>query len=176
MVTIKEESIGIGGRNMNKIGWCSETFNPCWGCLGNCPYCYSRRIAKRFWKLIAKKEYRYWLDNALPDSDYAAEGIPKFLKEFRPIFLYSQFHKNLPKKPQRIFVGSMSEIYYWEDEWVEKVLEKVKQYPQHIFQFLTKYPEIYKDWVWPKNCWLGVTITKNPKDRESGRWNYHEYK
>ncbi|GAI73724.1 unnamed protein product, partial [marine sediment metagenome] len=35
----------------------------------------------------------------------------------------------------------MSEIKYWKKEWVEKVIEKTKQYPQHIFQFLTRYPD-----------------------------------
>jgi len=57
----------------------------------------------------------------------------------------------------------MSEIAHWEREWVEKVIEKTKQYPQHIFQFLTKFPEVYEEWVFPKNCWLGVTIT-NERD------------
>lgn len=98
------------------------------------------------------------------------------LIDFKQTFLESQFDKKLPRKPQRIFVGSMSEIYYWQEEWIEKVIEKVKQYPQHTFQFLTKYPGVYSPWVWPENCWLGVTITKNPKDGESGRWDYYEYK
>jgi len=33
---------------MNKIGWCDLTFNPVWGCLNHCEYCYARKIAKRF--------------------------------------------------------------------------------------------------------------------------------
>jgi protein gp37 len=46
-------------------------------------------------------------------------------------------------------------------------LEKIKQYPQHIFQFLTRYPEVYDRHIFPKNCWLGVTITRE-KDFERG--------
>jgi protein gp37 len=39
-------------------------------------------------------------------------------------------------------------------------LEKIKQYPQHTFQFLTKYPDIYfGKYKFPLNCWLGTTIT-----------------
>jgi protein gp37 len=83
------------------------------------------------------------------------------LKDFRPTFLEAQFDKKFPQKTQKIFVGSMSEIYYWEDRWLEKVLEKVKLYPRHIFQFLTKFPAIYQSWVFPDNCWLGVTVTNN---------------
>jgi len=89
------------------------------------------------------------------------------LKDFRPTFLEAQFNKKFPQKAQKIFVGSMSEIAHWREEWVEKVLEKVKLYPQHIFQFLTRYPEVYDRHIFPKNCWLGVTITRE-KDFERG--------
>ena len=83
------------------------------------------------------------------------------LKDFKPTPLNSQFNKKLPKKPQRIFVGSMSEIYYWEQEWIERVIEKIKQYPQHIFMFLTQHPEVYAQHSFASNCWCGVTMTKN---------------
>jgi len=155
----------------NKIGWCDITWNPVWGCLNHCEYCYARKIAKRFSNQIAENDYyiRYW------GNKHCAKGINKTyvkklsddLKNFTPTFLYGQYSKKFPKKPQRIFVGSMSEIYYWKDEWLEKVLEKVKLYPQHIFQFLTRYPEVYDRYIFPKNCWLGVTITRE-KDFERG--------
>ena len=154
---------------MNKIGWCTMTWNPCWGCMKGCEYCYARKIAKRFWKTIAKKELRYWLDNGLPDYDYAAEGVPLFLEDFRPMMLFSHLHQKLPKKPQKIFVGSMSEIHYWEINWVNAVIEKAMEYSQHIFQFLTKFPDVYSQYIFPKNCWLGVTISENPPYRK----DYH---
>jgi len=148
----------------NKIGWCDITWNPVWGCLNHCEYCYARKIAKRFSNQIAENDYyiRYW------GNKHCAKGVNKTyvkklsddLKNFTPTFLYGQYSKKFPKKPQRIFVGSMSEIYYWNEEWLEKVLEKVKLYPQHTFQFLTKHPEIYFRYIFPKNFWLGTTITK----------------
>lgn len=83
------------------------------------------------------------------------------LKYFIPTFLKVKFNKKFPKKSQRIFVGSMSEIAHWERAWMEKVLEKVKKYPQHIFMFLTQDPEVYAWYLFGPNCWLGVTVTKN---------------
>jgi len=149
----------------NKIGWCNTTWNPVWGCLNNCEYCYARKIAKFRWKQMYEIEFNhYWRKH----PTWAWTGDHLFgLKDFKPTFLESQFNKKFPKKPQRIFIGSMSEIYYWKDEWLEKVLEKVKLYPQHIFQFLTRYPEVYDKYIFPKNCWLGVTITRE-KDFERG--------
>lgn len=157
----------------NKIGWCSMTWNPVWGCLNHCEYCYARKVAKRFAKRIAIEEYDPYHNigcsvkiNILNDE----------LKEFIPTFLYSQFNKKFPKKPQRIFVGSMSEIAHWKPEWMEKVLEKVKQYPQHTFQFLSKNPFAYWKYEFPQNCWLGLTIIRTPKYPESDRWYFIEFK
>ena len=143
----------------NKIGWCDMTWNPIWGCRNHCEYCYARTIAKRFWKQMHKFEYHYAVKNPLCYvwTDEYLSG----LEDFKPTFLYSQFNKKLPKKPQRIFVGSMSEIHYWNEEWVEMVIEKVKQYPQHTFQFLTQHPEVYAKYLWTKNCWFGVTMTNS---------------
>ena len=117
----------------NKIGWCDMTFNPIIGCKNNCIYCYAKRINDRF----------------------------KFIKDWNiPEWREKSFNKKFPKKPQRIFVGSMSEIKYWELEWIQKVLDKIEKYPQHTFQFLTKFPYVYSQWHFPDNCWLGITITK----------------
>jgi len=135
----------------NKIGWCDMTWNPVWGCLNNCEYCYARGIAKRFRNVIADKEYK-WSRGRIFQGEIANR-----LRHFVPTMLFSHLYKKLPKKPQRIFVGSMSEIYYWKKEWMEKVIDRVKQCPQHTFQFLTKFPQVYYLYDFPKNCWLGIT-------------------
>ncbi len=144
---------------MNKIGWCSMTWNPVWGCLNNCKYCYARGIAKRFWQQIYEKELlRY---NSELGIVHYRKRLKRDLKSFNPVWLESQYNKALPKKPQKIFVGSMSEIFYWDEYWIDKIKDKIDKYPQHIFQFLTKFPEVYNWYEFPENCWLGVTITKN---------------
>jgi protein gp37 len=78
-----------------------------------------------------------------------------------PTFLKVKFNKKFPKKPQRIFVGSMSEIYHWESGWVDMVIERIKKYPQHTFMFLTQHPEVYAQHLFAPNCWYGVTMTGN---------------
>jgi len=158
----------------NRIGWCNLTFNPVHGCFNNCEYCYARKNAERFWRIRAIRETEYIRDEfysksrcSLETFERGTENVSKKLEKFHPVFLYHLFNRKFPRKTQKIFIGSMSEIYYWIDEWLEKVLEKVKLYPQHIFQFLTKYPEVYDSYIFPKNCWLGVTITRE-KDFERG--------
>jgi len=145
----------------NKIGWCDLTFNPVWGCKNHCEYCYARKIAKRFYKKIYGLEWNYYGRNC-PSWAFKGDYLEKLI-HFKPTFLVSQFEKKLPKKPQRIFVGSMSEIAHWEAEWVNKIIFKIYEYPQHRFIFLTKFPEVYDKWVFPENCWLGVTITSNER-------------
>ena len=81
------------------------------------------------------------------------------LRDFKPAWLESNFHRPFPKKPKRIFVNSMSEIKYWKREWMYKTLEKIKEYPQHTFIFLTKNTAVYDRYIFPENCWLGVTVT-----------------
>jgi len=118
----------------NKIGWCNATWNPVIGCKNNCEYCYARNFNTRF------RFIKFWNE---------------------PEWRENSFEKMFPKKPQRIFVGSMSEIYYWEKRWMEVILGRILCYPQHTFQFLTRYPRAYKDYEFPSNCWVGVTITNN---------------
>lgn len=145
----------------NKIGWCNTTWNPAWGCLNNCEYCYARKMAKRFYKKIYESEFNYYGKNT-PSWAWTGDYLQN-LAYFKPTFLVSQFNKKFPKKPQRIFVGSMSEIAHWETKWVEVVLGRILCYPQHIFQFLTRHPEVYLNYSFPQNCWLGVTATKNER-------------
>jgi protein gp37 len=82
------------------------------------------------------------------------------LKLFLPTWLESHFNRKFPKKPSRIFVNSMSDIFWWEPEWMEKVIKKINEHPQHSFMFLTKFPEVYVR-KFPENCWLGITATTN---------------
>ena len=112
-----------------KIDWCEFTWNPVWGCLNSCPYCYARATANRW-------------------------GI-----SFEPHWRERNFNRTMPKEPARIFVNSMSDVMSWRPEWWEKVLARIGENPQHTFLFLTQDPVIYWHWSkkLPRNCWLGAT-------------------
>ncbi len=121
--------------NKTKISWCDYTWNCVIGCHEPaCPYCYAKRLNERY----------------------------GFIKDWNiPEWRERTFRKKFPKKPARIFVNSMSDINFWEPEWMAKVLNRVRQYPQHTFLFLTKFINCYLYFTAPSNCWLGWTVT-NP--------------
>ncbi len=124
------------------IEWCDYSINPV---KGLCPmackdnrgkeYCYARRMYKRFkWNMRQRYDASAWL------------GLGSL------------------RKPSRIFVGSMYELF---GNWVnlrslELIFEVVREFPQHTFLFLTKKPENLAEWSpFPENCWVGVSVTSN---------------
>jgi protein gp37 len=102
--------------NRTKIDWADYSWNPVWGCRGTCPYCYARRTAKRYGMKVAGRD------------------------DFEPTWIERNFQKPMPKHPSRIFVNSMSDIADWDDDWVVRTFEKIEDYPEHRFIFLTKRP------------------------------------
>jgi protein gp37 len=122
--------------NKTNIDWCDYTVNPIKGlCPVGCPYCYARRIYKRFkWDTEIRFHGRWW-----SDID--------------------------PDKPVRIFVGSTMELFgdWIPDEWIRDIFRVVKMYPRHTFIFLTKQPQnLIKYSPFPGNCWIGFTATDSP--------------
>lgn len=136
---------------MKNIEWANTTWNPVWGCLNNCPYCYARTFANRFAEQVAMKGL------------YESSIIP-FLKAFKPTWLESNFKKTFPKRPSRIFVNSMSDIRFWNVTWMDRVLAEIEMNPYHHFLFLTKFPEVYSEYFFPENCWLGVSCPGKPTE------------
>lgn len=121
--------------NKTKIEWCNYSWNPLVGCKRGCPYCYARKIFNRFNPTMPFEQISNW-----------DERLEQPLKI---------------KKPSRIFVGSMSDIEFWSKAQMINVLDIIKQCPKHIFIFLTKNPYAYRKFgKYPKNCWLGFTVTR----------------
>jgi len=119
--------------NKTKIEWCDFTFNPVTGCKRGCSYCYARRIHQRF-----------------------HPGVPFENIDYHP----ERLADAMPKKPSKIFVGSMSDIEYWPMEVTQKILDVCEVYPRHTFMFLSKSPHSYDGANWPKNCMQGLTLEK----------------
>jgi protein gp37 len=118
--------------NRTKIEWCDYSWNPITGCLHNCWYCYAKKLFTRFHR------------------------------SFKPQFHPKRLKEKFPKKPSKIFCCSVSDIFAdWTPcDWTTKVIDKIKEHPEHTFQLLTKNPEnIDKQIEFPENIWIGVTIT-----------------
>ncbi len=113
------------------IGWAEYSWNYVVGCKRNCSFCYARKIRQRF------------------NPDIPFTQLVRYDDRLeQPLKL---------KKHSKIFVGSMSDIEYWDKADMDKVLKVVKQSPQHKFLFLTKNGLVYDKYDFPENCWLGVT-------------------
>ncbi len=133
----------------DNIEWAKWTWNPVTGCLHGCQYCYARDIANRFY----------------PE---------KFTPTFHPDRLQAPQFTKIPEhrkdEPgiQNVFVCSMADLFgKWVSmEWIDQVLDAVRQAPQWNFLFLTKNPERYLEIDFPRNCWIGATAdTQQRMDR-----------
>jgi protein gp37 len=68
------------------------------------------------------------------------------------------------KKPQRIFVNSMSDLYHKDvpDEFIHQVFATMRAASWHRFQILTKRSErlaaMSASIDWPENVWQGVSV------------------
>lgn len=129
--------------NPTKIEWCDYTWNPVTGCLhwknpSICQVgknCYGLKIAKRFPK--------------------------NFPNGFEPTFHQDRLiEPYILKKPSKIFTVSMGDLFgnWVPDDWINKVIKVTEDNSHHIFQFLTKNPARYKEFNFPRNCWLGITV------------------
>jgi protein gp37 len=138
------------------IVWADWSWNPVWGCLNKCPYCYARNIAKRFGKQVCGRD------------------------DFVPTWIEKNFQKPIPKYATHIFVNSMSDVAFWSQEWFDMVIEKTGEYPDKKFLFLTKDIEKFIDLYCNcdfnemaeknKNTFIGSTVTTNNIDKKIMRF------
>jgi protein gp37 len=139
------------------IEWTDATWNPVAGCTvvsPGCTNCYAMRMAARL-DAMGMKKYRgltrksggraVWTGKVRLDRDSLA--IPATWK-----------------KPKRIFVNSMSDLFHEAvpAEFVAAVWAAMKATPQHTFQILTKRPdrmaEITAMLPVLDNVWLGTSV------------------
>lgn len=134
--------------NRTKIEWTDFTWNPVTGCEHGCPYCYARKIATRFKDLFP--------------NGFEPTFHPERLREpYKVSKNFRSRNPNLPEGAAMIFTVSMGDLFgnWVPAKWIEAVIRVAEDNPHHIFQFLTKNPARYKEFEFPKNCWLGTTVT-----------------
>lgn len=133
----------------SKIEWTESTWNPVSGCTkisNGCENCYAERMAKRL-QAMGTKGY---------EDGFKVTIHPESLE--KPLKM---------KKPQMIFVNSMSDIFHKDidDEYIIKIFEVMNKANWHTFQVLTKRPErleqIAHKLSWTDNIWMGVTVEAN---------------
>ncbi|MDR2099989.1 MAG: phage Gp37/Gp68 family protein [Campylobacteraceae bacterium] len=128
------------------IEWTQSSWNPITGCSKistGCVNCYAEKMAKRLQSM----------------------GNPRYKNGFSVMFHPDVLDEPLKwKKPQIIFVCSMSDIFHdsVSDEHIIKVFEVMNKAERHIFQVLTKRSErltkLSPKLTWSNNIWMGVTV------------------
>jgi len=128
------------------IEWTESTWNPVTGCSKvspGCLHCYAERMALRL-KAMGNENYRNGF--AVTCHDHLIEKPMEW------------------KKPQLIFVNSMSDLFHEEVplEFILKVFHTMNRAHWHIFQVLTKRSERLMELSyilpWAKNIWMGVSV------------------
>lgn len=102
------------------------------GCPIGCRYCYARNTCRRF---------------------HIVEDFSK------PQFFESKLRLFDTKQPKVFLLTGMSDLAYWEKEWIDKVFDKAAATPQNTYLFLTKRPERLHVSTDLDNLWFGVTVT-----------------
>lgn len=133
-----------------QIEWTDATWNPVTGCTKitrGCDLCYAERFSERF--------------RGVPDHPFE-HGFDLIL---RPERLTQPLQW---KKPKRIFVNSMSDLFHKEIPWsyIDRVFDTMEAAHWHTFQVLTKRSSLlvkylrhrYGAALAPAHIWLGVSI------------------
>lgn len=122
------------------------------GCRGfNCSYCDKSFKAqmKRQKPMIDKNGRKRGCQQCY---DYEPHFHPE-----RITHEYMKKHFAKAKEDQFIWCGSSGDISFIEDDNMEKILEKIKKYPQTFF-FQSKDPSWFDKWDFPKNTMIGITL------------------
>ena len=150
---------------MTKIEWADHTINPvvgCSKCSPGCDNCYAEKMAYRLSKMPATvAKYAGVVDENGWTGKVSALDLTCFDK--------------LPKKPCKVFVGSMTDIFQqkiaigeYSKSFLPMIFDAMASFPQHTFMLLTKRPENMKAWIdftleacveeTLPNLWLGTTV------------------
>ncbi|MBK5274470.1 MAG: phage Gp37/Gp68 family protein [Desulfuromonadales bacterium] len=128
------------------IEWTGSTWNPVTGCTKispGCTHCYAERMAKRL----------------------KAMGQPNYVTGFELALHPRSLELPLSwKKPQTIFVNSMSDLFLDQvpTEFIKQIFDVMRRAHWHTFQVLTKRSkrlmELSPELVWSPNIWMGVSV------------------
>lgn len=128
------------------IAWTDETWNPVHGCSrvsAGCDNCYAERMSRRY-----NHTEKPWT------AENASENV--LLKPDKLDY------PGTLNEPKRIFVNSMSDVFHSAvpDDFIQDIFAVMRNYPEHIFQILTKRPgrAAHMPLDWPPNVWMGTSV------------------
>ena len=134
------------------IAWTDETWNPTHGCSrvsAGCDNCYAETLS---YKRYGWTEKPWTPENASTNVTLKPERLEPG----------GSGHPANYDEPKRIFVNSMSDIFHTEipDDFIQDIFAVMRNYPEHIFQILTKRPgrAAHMDIDWPPNVWMGTSV------------------
>lgn len=147
--------------NKTNIEWTDFTWGPVTGCLKRCPFCYANALAN------GRLKERYLANKNVmagdPSDPFAPRSWPSRFeyKHLRVPAKYQSKNPALPLGSAMIFTVSMGDLLgpWVEEDIIMQVIDIALNHPQHIFHFLTKFPENLAHWnPWPENAWVGASI------------------
>jgi len=138
-----------------KIEWCDYTINPVVGCSKiseGCQNCYAETMA---WRLKCMGIPKY--QDVVDENGWTGQvGVDMSVFD------------GLPKKPKKIFISSMGDLFHSAvpDDVRVEIFKKISQLENHIFMILTKRPNRmltffateHSKFNMAGNCWFGVTV------------------
>ena len=144
---------------ISEIEWTDVTWNPVAGCSiasAGCTNCYAMRMAAR---LQAMGHEKYLGTTRKSGERYIWTGRVNI----------DELSLSAPlewRKPKRIFVNSMSDLFHPEvpDVFIQRVWEVMAECTQHHFQILTKRPDRMAELFASRkiailaNAWVGTSV------------------
>jgi protein gp37 len=133
----------------SSIEWTNSTWNPVTGCnktSPGCKNCYAERLANRL-QAMGQKNYSNGFEVTI--HNHSVELPLRW------------------KKPQRIFVNSMSDLFHESvpEEFIHKIADVMRKAHWHNFQILTKRSSrlvaVSNNITWSENVWIGVSVENN---------------
>jgi ParB/RepB/Spo0J family partition protein len=145
-------SYRINEQKTDNVEWARGTHNPLTGCQHNCPYCYAREIAERIYP--EKFEPVLHLDRLIAPYTTPVPALADADTSYR-----------------NVFMCSMADMFgQWvPTEWIETILDTVRENPQWNFLFLTKFPIRMAEFEYPDNAWLGTTVDLQARVKNAER-------
>jgi protein gp37 len=141
------------------IEWTDAAWNPVAGCTvlsAGCTNCYAMRMAARL-EAMGLEKYS--------GLTRKSGGRAKWTGEIK----LDETSLQIPiawKKPRRVFVNSMSDLFHTEvpEQFIRRVWDIMEATPRHTYQVLTKRPDRMaavlssRDFKLLPNVWLGASV------------------